>query len=168
MITKGQGSEMLDQTRLRRAVDKAFVKESFMTLATSSSAERSHAAGVLYAAIDGILYVGTNMHSRKARNIESNANVGVCIPVRRLPVGPPATIIFQGTAAALDRDDQALRALLESGRLKRLTSHGELDDPDNWFIKITPTGKVHTFGIGVPLRTLIRHPLETMGSLELS
>jgi general stress protein 26 len=159
---------MLDQTRLRRAVDKAFAKKSFMTLATSSSADRSHAAGVIYAAVDGILYVGTNMRSRKVRNIEANANVAVCIPVRRLPVGPPATLMFQGTAEALGRDDRALRALLDSGRLKRLTSHGELDDPDNWFIKITPKGKVHTFGLGVPLRALIRHPLETMGSLELS
>ncbi len=159
---------MLDQARLRRAVDKAFAKKSFMTLATSSSADRSHAAGVIYAAIDGSLYVGTNVNSRKARNIESNPNVGVCIPVRRMPVGPPATIMFQGTAEALGRDDRALRPLLDSGRLKRLTSHGELDDPDNWFIKITPTGKVHTFGLGVPLLTLIRHPLETMGSVELS
>ena len=125
---------MLDQARLRRAVDKAIVKKSFMTLATSSEADRSHAAGVMYAAVDGFLYVSTNMNSRKA----------------------------------LGRDDPALRSLLDSGRLKRLTSHGELDDPDNWFIKITPTGKVHTFGLGVPLLTLIRHPLETMGSVELS
>jgi general stress protein 26 len=159
---------MLDQARLRRAVDKAFAKKSFMTLATSSDADRSHAAGVMYAAVDGFLYVSTNMNSRKARNIESNANVGVCIAVHRLPVGPPATIMFQGTAAALGRDDPALRSLLDSGRLKRLTSHGELDDPDNWFIKITPTGKVHTFGLGVSLLTLIRHPLETTGSVELS
>jgi hypothetical protein len=159
---------MLDQARLRRAVDKAFAKKSFMTLATSSSADRSHAAGVIYAAVDGVLYVGTNMNSRKARNIASNANVGVCIPVRRMPVGPPATIIFQGTAETLDRDDQALRSLLDAGRLKRLTAHGELDDPDNWFIKIIPKGRVHTFGLGVPLRTFIRHPLETIGSLELS
>ena len=51
---------MLDQARLRRAVDKAFAKKSFMTLATSSSADRSHAAGLIYAAIDGTLYVGTS------------------------------------------------------------------------------------------------------------
>jgi general stress protein 26 len=159
---------MLDQARLRRAVDKAFAKKSFMTLATSSDADRSHAAGVMYTAVDGVLYVGTNMNSRKARNIETNANVGVCIPVRRLPVGPPATIMFQGTAEALGRDDQALRSLLDSGRLKRLTSHGELEDPGNWFLKITPNGKVHTFGVGVPLITLLRHPLETIGSVELS
>jgi general stress protein 26 len=159
---------MLDQARLRRAVDKAFVKKSFMTLATSSSADRSHAAAVLYVAIDGVLYIGTNMNSRKARNIESNANVGVCIPVRRLPIGPPATIMFQGTAEALDRDDHAFRSLLDSGRLKPLTAHGELDDPDNWFIRITPTGKVHTFGLGVPLLTFVRHPLETMGTVQLS
>jgi hypothetical protein len=45
---------MLDQARLRRAVDKAFAKKSFMTLATSSRADRSHAAGVIFPAVDWV------------------------------------------------------------------------------------------------------------------
>jgi general stress protein 26 len=158
---------MPDPARLRSAVEKALAKKSFLTLATSSSTHHPHAAGVIYQAIDGDLYVGTNMHSRKVRNIEGNGNVAVCIPVRRLPIGPPATIMFQATAELVARDDPAVRSLLEAGRLKRLTAHGELDDPDNWFVKITPTGRIHTFGLGVPLLTLIRHPLDTFGNLEL-
>ena len=53
------------------------------------------------------------MHSRKVRNIASNADVAVCIPVRRLPVGPPSTIIFQATAEVLGRDDRSLGELLD-------------------------------------------------------
>ena len=157
---------MPDESRLRTAVEKAFDKKSFMTLATSSGAQHPHAAGVLYATADGCLYVNTNVHSRKVRNIEGNANVGVCIPVRRLPVGPPSTIMFQATAELLGRDDRALRGLLDSGRLKRITSHGELDDPDNWFVKITPAGRIHTFGLGVSLLTLIRHHSRPSAALE--
>ena len=156
---------MPEEVRLRKAVEAAFAKKSFMTLATVSAAQRPHVAGVLYAAVDGILYVGTNMHSRKVRNIEANAHVGVCVPVRRLPVGPPATIMFQGSAEALARDDATLLAALDDGRLRRITSHGELDDPDNWFVRITPVGRINTFGLGVPLLDLIRHPLDTAGSL---
>ncbi len=157
---------MPDEPRLRAAVEKAFDKKSFLTLATSSSTQHPHAAGVLYAIADGCLYVNTNVQSHKVRNIESNAKVGVCIPVRRLPVGPPSTIMFQATAELLGRDDRALRGLLDSGRLKRITSHGELDDPNNWFVKVTPAGRIHTFGLGVSLLTLIRHPLDTVGTLE--
>lgn len=157
---------MPEEVRLRHAVQKAFAKKSFMTLATSSSSNHAHCAGVLYAAVDGSLYVGTNMGSRKVRNIAGNANVAVCIPVRRLPVGPPATIMFQATAEVLGRDDRTLRGLLDDGRLKRITSHGELDDPENWFVRITPSARIHTFGLGVSLLTWIRHPLETIGSLE--
>lgn len=158
---------MPENTRLRKAIDRAFAKKSFMSLASTSPAGRAHVAGVIYAAVDGDLYVNTNVHSRKARNIDENPNVAVVIPVRRLPVGPPSTIMFQGTADVLDRDDRTLAGLLDSGRLKRITSHGELDDPDNWFIKITPTGRINTFGLGVPLRTLIRNPLDTFGSVGL-
>lgn len=158
---------MPEAVRLRNAVEKAFAKKSFMTLATSSSAQRPHVAGVLYAAVDKTLYVGVNTRSHKVRNIESNAHVAVCIPVRRLPVGPPATIMFQGTAELVSRDDPALLAALDAGRLKGITSHGELDDPDNWFVRITPGGRIHTFGLGVPLLDLIRHPLGTAGSLEV-
>lgn len=159
---------MVDEARLRRAVEKALVKQSFMTLATVSTGQRPHAAGVLYVAVDGSLYVNTNVHSRKARNIAANGDVAACIPVRRLPVGPPSTIIFQGSAEVLGRQDENLRELLETDRLKGITSHGELDDPDNWFVRITPGGRIHTFGLGVPLRTLVLHPLETFGTLESS
>jgi hypothetical protein len=157
---------IIDEGHLRRAVTKALGRTSFMTLATASPAGRPHAAGVLYAAAGGSLYVNTNIKSHKARNIDGNANVAACIAVRRLPIGPPATIMFQGTATVLDRDDGDLSGLLDSGALKRITSHGELDDPDNWFVRITPRGRVNTFGVGVSLATLIRQPLATFGSLE--
>jgi len=148
-------------------VTKAIQKRSFCTLATSSSAGRPHVAGVLYEAIDTTLYVNTLRTSRKARNIVDNTRVAVTIPIRRLPVGPPSTIQFQGSAEVLDLDHPDIVALLAAGDLKSITGHGELDQPDGCFVRITPNRRISTYGLGMSLVRLIRDPLHVSGSLEL-
>ena len=74
------------------------------TLSTTSPAERSHVACVLYEAIGTTLYVNTLRTSRNARNAAANPHVAVAILIRRLPMGPPSTVQFQGTAEVLDVD----------------------------------------------------------------
>ena len=81
------------------------------------------------------------------------------IPVRKLPVGPPYTVQFQARAEVLAMDDPAITPLTEDGSLKAITSHGELDMADGCFVRIRPTGTVHTYGIGVPVRALIKDPV---------
>jgi general stress protein 26 len=146
---------------------KPLGKRSFCTLATVSAANRPHVAGVIYASVDTTLYVNTASNSRKARNIADNPHVGVCIPVRRLPVGPPSTLQFQGTAEILPPDHPEIRELLASGQLKAITSHGELDDPGNCFLRIKPAGRINTYGLGMPLYRLLRDPLNAAGQIEL-
>jgi len=153
--------------RLRETVRKAIAKRSFCTLATASAANRPQVAGVLYAEADGALYVSTLADSVKARNIRANPNIAVTIPVRRLPVGPPSTIQFQGTAEILPLDDPRIHSLAASGTLKTVTSHGELTLPGGCFLKITPARRVNTYGIGISLLTFIRNPLNAAGSVEL-
>ena len=51
--------------------------------------------------------------------------------------------------------------------MKRITSHGELEHPDSRFLRITPGPRMATYGIGVPLRKLLRDPLSATDSLEL-
>jgi general stress protein 26 len=152
--------------RYRRVMDLVR-KRSFCTLATSSAAQRPHVAGVLYAAVDGRLYVNTVRGSRKARNIAENPNVAVCIPVRRLPVGPPSTVQFQATAEVLAIDDPEIVRLLDAGKLKAITSHGELDVPDDCFVRITPVGRIATYGIGMPLHKLMRDPMNLADTVDL-
>jgi hypothetical protein len=149
-------------------VARAIDRRSFCTLATSSTANRPHVAGVLYEAVDTTLYVSTLRTSRKARNIAANRHVSVCIPIRRLPVGPPATVHFQATAEILSADDPEVLALVSAGRLKSITSHGELDLADGCFLRITPSGKVNTYGLGMSLRQLLRDPLNAGGSVEVT
>lgn len=111
-------------------VTKAIARRSFCTLATTSAANRPHAAGVLYVADGTTLYVSTMRSSRKARNIAENPRVFVCIPVRRLPVGPPSSVQFAATADILATTDPEIVRLAERGALKAITGHGELELAD--------------------------------------
>ena len=146
---------------------KLIARRSFCALATASSATGPHVAGVLYAAEEEVLYVSTRRGSRKARNVAENPRVFVCIPVRRLPVGPPSSVQFSATADILTPDDPELVRLVGAGRLKAITGHGELDLPDGCFLRIRPDGRLHTYGLGLPLRRLLRDPLHAGGSVRL-
>jgi hypothetical protein len=45
---------------------------------------------------------------------------------------------------------------------------GALDDPRGCFLRITPNGRVSTYGIGMPIRRVLRDPLSAMGSVSLA
>lgn len=164
-----QNVNTINQPRPQTAdVTRAIDRRSFCTLATTSAANRPHVAGVVYEAVGTDLYVSTHRSSKKARNISDNPRVAVCIPIRRLPLGPPSSVQFQGTAEILAADDPSIGGLVRAGHLKSITSHGELDLPDGCFLRITPSRKVNTYGLGMSLRQLLRDPLNAAGSVELA
>ncbi len=146
---------------LERKVLKAIAKKTFCTLATTSPAGRSHAAGVVYEAVDGTLWIHSLRSSRKVRSIEANRHVGVCIPFRKLPMGPPYTIHFQATARVVSMDAAEVGALLAVGKLRAISGHGALEMADGCFIAIEPKGTIHSFGPGARVIDLIRDPLNT-------
>jgi nitroimidazol reductase NimA-like FMN-containing flavoprotein (pyridoxamine 5'-phosphate oxidase superfamily) len=156
-----------DTERQRKIVQRAIARGSFCTLATSSARNRPHVAGVLYAEAEGSLYISTLESSVKARNVRENSRVAVCIPVRKFPFGPPYLVHFQGTAEVLSTDDPHIAALVRAGHLKAVTSHGELDLPGSCFIRITPSRRVSTHGLGVPLLQVIRDPISAGRSVVL-
>ncbi len=142
-----------------RRIDRAIASRSFAVLSTCSDADFPHAAGVLYDPVDITLYVHTMRSSRKARNVLSNHRCGVVIPVRRLPVGPPFTVQYQAKARVLAMDHPEILALLADGRLKGISGHGALQEPDGCFLRIDPRGSIHTYGIGVSVMGVARDPL---------
>lgn len=148
------------------SVARAIEKHSFCTLATAA-ANRPHCVGVLYAAVDGVLYVSTLEHSKKARNIAANPLVAVCIPVRRYPMAPPFLVQFSASAEILPAQDPTMVELARTGRLKKITAHGELEHPGSCFLRITPERTVFTYGIGVPLRTVLRDPIQASRTFDL-
>ncbi len=153
-----------DPQKVLRAIDK----RNFATLSTTSPADRPHGAGVLYEAVGTTLYVNTLRTSRKARNIAANPHVAVNIPIRRAPVGPPSTVQFQGTAEVLPPDHPNIVTLAAGGQLRSITKHGELENIDGCFLRITPNRKLITYGLGMSLYRLIRDPLKAGGETDLN
>ena len=151
-----------------KSIRKAIARNSYCTLATASAENRPLAVGVLYAVVDGLLYVSTLSSSAKVRNLAENDRVAVCIPVRRYPVGPPFSVQFQGRAEIRSIEDPEISALLQAGRLKQITSHGELDDPAACMLKISPGPRIATYGFGLSLRELLRDPIHASRSFRVS
>lgn len=144
-------------------VRRALRRRSYAVLATVSPAGRPHAAGVLYTMVGDDLWLSTETTGRKGRNLAADPHVGVTVPVRRLPVGPPATVHFQGRADVLAVDDPEVLRLVGTGDLKAITSHGELELADGCFVRITPGATVHTYALGMSLWSVLRNPLASAG-----
>jgi general stress protein 26 len=154
--------------QLREQVTRALARRSFCVLATASPAGEPHAVGVLYAADGTTLYIHTLRDTRKDRNVAANPHVAVCVPVRRLPVGPAMAVQFRGRAEIVEHDDPELARLIQSGRLKKIIVDGALEDPRGCFLRVTPAGRVSTYGIGIPMRQVLRDPLSAIGSVRLA
>jgi hypothetical protein len=151
-------------TIVRRAIER----RSVATLATVSASGRPHAATVLYQCVDDVLFVSTHRASRKARNVAEHGWAAMTIPVRRLPVGPPASIQFQTTAALLATDDTEVVELAAAGRLDRITAHGELAIDGGCFLRLPLPARVATYALGMSLWEVIRNPLDVAGEVSLS
>lgn len=144
-------------------VRRALVKRSYAVLATVSPAGRPHAAGVLYTMVGDDIWLSTETTGRKGRNLLAGPHVGVTVPVRRTPIGPPATIHLQGRAEVFGPDAPEVARLVATGDLKAITSHGELDLADGCFVRITPARTIHTYALGMSLWSAIRNPLAAAG-----
>ena len=122
---------------------------------------------MLYTYVNGRLYLATGDKTKKARNVAANPNVSVCIPIRKYPIGPPFAISFQGTAEILPKEDVEIGLLLAAKKLKTIVGYGVLDEPDLCFIAITPSRRIHTYGLGIPLRELLRNPAHADRTITL-
>lgn len=152
-----------DPAKVRRAIER----RSVATMATVSGAGRPHAATVLYNCADDALFVSTHRSSRKARNVADNGAAALAIAVRRLPVGPPASIQFQATAAVLPNDDAEIVRLAEAGRLGKITAHGELEIDGGCFLRLELPDRAVTYALGMSLWHVLRHPLDAAGEVHL-
>jgi uncharacterized protein YhbP (UPF0306 family) len=152
-----------DPAKVRRAIER----RSVATLATVSGKGRPHAATVLYQCVDDALFVSTHRDSRKARNVAANRAAAMTIAVRRLPIGPPASIQFQSSAAVLTNDDPEIVRLAAAGRLDRITAHGEMDIDGGCFLRLALPARVVSYALGMSLWRVIRNPLDAAGEVDL-
>lgn len=142
-------------------------RRSFCVLATASPDATPHSAGVLYVFHEGAMYVNTLRRSRKARDVAANPAVAVCVPIRRVPFGPPSTVQLRAHGDVLGADDPSIAPLIADGTLRHITGHGELDEPDGCFLRLKIAPRIGTYGLGMSLRQLVRDPLHAGGSVQI-
>jgi Pyridoxamine 5'-phosphate oxidase len=152
-----------DPHRIRRALER----RSVATLATVSSTGRPHAATVLYQCVDDALFVSTHRDSRKASNIAHSGHAAMTIAVRRLPIGPPASIQFQSSADVVDNDDPEVVRLANAGRLDRIIAHGEMTLDGGCFLRLALPARAVTYALGMSLWHVFRNPLGAAGEVSL-
>jgi hypothetical protein len=157
MSTTGK-AQGFDERKQFDIAQRAVGKRSFCVLATSSAANRPHAVGILYAPIGMTLYLLVSEDSVKTRNVRENPNVAVSIPVRQLPLGPPLAVQFQGTAEVLPVDDPHIVQLRSAGRLKKILTADPTAVRGVCVLRVVPRRRISTYGLGVPLRKLLRDP----------
>ena len=75
---------------------------------------------------------------------------------------------FRGRATIVEQDDPEVVRLIGEGRLEKILVDGALDDPRGCFLRITPGRRVSTYGIGMPVRQVLRDPLSAIGSVRLT
>ena len=137
---------------------------TFAVLSTADGQGRPQAAGVVYAvAPQGVeIYVMTRRHLMKARNIVSNRNVSLVVPlVRRLQwFLPPPCIQFQGTAEVLDRTHPGGNEAFESfflGRTirKMYREFERRGETRACFLRIKPGPTIFAYAVGRPIWQLV-------------
>ena len=123
------------------------------------------AAGVMYTVRDRTLYVFTGPDTWKARHIRANPHVSVTVTVQRLPIRirrvPPAVITCSGLATILTPDE------VDADLLTELTHGLEGLEHEICVIRIEPTGRFVTYGIGVPPTTM-RSPNEAIARVPVT
>ncbi len=161
-------AEIFDVDRQRELIRKEMAKRSFCTLATTSTEMRPHVAGLRYAKIGDALYVTMHDDSVKARNIRENPRVAVCIPAKKVLLFPPFAVQFQGTATLLPVTDQRIQDLFAAGRLKGIISAKDFnEDPGTIFARIVPNRRVTSYGLGVSLLQIVKHPAIAIRGVDL-
>lgn len=136
---------------------KALARASFAVLGHVTPSGEPRCSGVVYKVIGRSLNVAVDFDSWKAKHVAANGRVAVTVPVRRggllslvLPV-PPATITFHATAIVHPARSPEARA-----RLQGLASLiPEERQTSGSVIEVRPEGDFLTYGLGVPLRTML-------------
>ena len=153
---------------------RLIAKRNFCVLATQGL-RGPHVAGVSYFAHGLDLYILTSAKTVKARNVRSDPQVAVHIPVPwPLIPAPMKSIQFRGNAEILSINDAGANEALErSSFVMRRVIRRLLKNVDRevWgesiWIHVRPRKRIETFMIGVPSTTIFRDESKAMLHFEI-
>jgi general stress protein 26 len=159
-VPRAETHGVVKDARINAAVVLAELgRRNFAVLSTVDAEGRPDSAGVNYGLSltesGPAIYLMTRRHLRKARNVASNPNVALVVPLSRrlLWFLPPATIQLRGRAELLDWTDEAGTAVFRSFWLGRriLAAYAASrlrGETRVCFLKITPDPAVRTYMVG--------------------
>ena len=148
---------------------RALAKASFAILGYVTPSGEPRSSGVVYKTLGGRLCVAVAPDSWKAKHIAAAGRVAVTVPVRRggilslvAPI-PPATVSFHGKAIVHAAGSPQVDSLLNEldsliPRERRASA---------CVIEILPEGAFVTYGLGVPLRTML-DPVAARGRVPVA
>jgi uncharacterized protein YhbP (UPF0306 family) len=157
-----------------REVEELMSKDHFCILATVTKGGKPQSMGVIYCSKGLDLYIYTDEHSTKAKNISRNPSVAVTIPAwgPNLFWVPPQNIQFQGVAEILPGDNRVARGIYRF-RILLIYVNAAAFETKGCFLHVRPLKHIDTYGVGVPRMTMARRPeketedTHTLGTLML-
>lgn len=154
-----------------RAVEDEIRGHTYAVLATVSPDCRPHSTGILYAVAPGVtldsplfaIYIVTSENSKKAKDIASNPNVSLAIPLTRaiLRFMPPNSIQFRGSASLVQPDGDIRKAFAKTLALRAtyrtVEERSPEDPPGACVIRVRPSRVIHTYGVGLSALQLMKN-----------
>ncbi len=153
MVALSEGATPMQRLISAEQVWREIERRSFAVLSYVSPSGRARSSGIVYVAVDHVLYVRVAAESWKARHIRRNPHVALNVTIpKRVPLLPfvqipDATIAFGGEARVWRMDE--VEAELRDHVLARMIDHPS--DEETCLIEIRPTGHFATYGVGVSL-----------------
>ena len=144
---------------------REIARQMFAVISFVTPAREARSAGIVYVVRGRKIYFGTETGAWKTRHIRKNPHVSMTVPVPKRVIFvpwlkiPPATVTFPGTATVLGLSD--IPQDVPDALLGQLKPREELMRNSS-VVEITPTGDFVTYGIGVPLKSMLT-PAEAAG-----
>jgi nitroimidazol reductase NimA-like FMN-containing flavoprotein (pyridoxamine 5'-phosphate oxidase superfamily) len=152
---------------LENEVRKILRKKNWLVLGTSNN-NVPHSSVVLYQSDGYVIYCMTGKDTLKARNIRINSKVSVTLPFRKnflhkIIPAPPAELHFTAEAEIKSIENEEARTIFS----KYLKYQENIENQEeNIWIKITPSKRISTYGVGIPLLKM-RNPEKARNLVRL-
>ncbi|MCO5189080.1 MAG: pyridoxamine 5'-phosphate oxidase family protein [Anaerolineae bacterium] len=150
---------MTNQLNSREVWD-AVTKERFAVLGMVTARNECRTVGIIYAAHDHKIYIGTDRDAWKTRHVQANPHVSITIPIaKRIPFVPwvkipAATITFSGLAKVYEKDELPP---VVSKKVFNYVDHNDRLMATTCLIEVTPEKDFLTYGIGIPMIQMRDH-----------
>ncbi|MFX1453112.1 MAG: pyridoxamine 5'-phosphate oxidase family protein [Promethearchaeota archaeon] len=153
---------------LENEVRSILRKKNWLVLGTVDEKNNPHSSVVVYQSDGYMIYCTTGKDTLKVRNIRHNNKVSVTLPFRKnffhkIIPAPPAELHFTAEAEIKPFEDLEARKIF--AKYLKYNENVENQEDSIW-IKITPSRRISTYGVGVKLLKM-RNPQKARNLVEL-